>query len=663
MTTDAATETMWRPDAETVATANIARFMRAHGFTDPVALQQASQDDPEWFWNAVVEHLGIEFSTPYTKVVDASDPPFSKWFVGGKLNLAWNCVHKWALGRDAATTAIVWEGEDGGVRRLTFADLRRDVSQLADAFTKLGIGPGDAVGIYLPMVPEVCVAMYACAMVGAMAVPVFSGFAAEAVGQRLGHCKAKAVVCADGTVRRGKQVPMKATIDEAVADLDHVEHVIVWRRLGSDVPWNEGRDRWWHELVGGADASKAPLELDSEHPFLLAYTSGTTGTPKAAVHVHGGFLVKIAQEAHFQTDIRPRELLHWVTDMGWIMGPWEVIGAHANGAAVLLYEGAPDYPKPDRLWNLVEAHGVNVLGVSPTLIRSIAQHGDELVQQADLSSVRIFGSTGEPWNPEPWTWLFETVGKGRCPIINLSGGTEVGACFLSPSPLTPLYPCSLGWPALGMAMEVRDPQTGDVLGPGDGVGELVCTKPWPGMTRGFFGEGGRERYLDTYWNRWPGVWVHGDWASIDEHGYWYLHGRSDDTINVAGKRIGPAEYESILVDHDSVAEAAAVGIPDDVKGEVVVCFAVLKPGKRQSDRLRAALADEVGIRLGKAFKPKDVRVVKALPKTRSGKIVRRAIKAVVLGEELADTSAIENPESLRGIAREWAEATGTAPAE
>lgn len=648
MSTATRDDVIWRPGTDQTQHSNVAHFMREHGIQDYQQLVVRSQEDPEWFWDAVVKHLGIEFSTPYTQVVDDTDPPFAKWFVGGKLNLVQTCVDKHALGRHASQPAIIWEGEDEGTRQLTYADMRREVARVADGLANLGVGLGDTVGLYLPMVPEVCVAMYACASIGAIAVPIFSGFAAEAVASRLSHSKAKVVICADGTLRRGKQIPMKAVIDDAIQGVPSIEHVIVWRRLGSEVPWGK-KDRWWHDLTVNTDATRKPLELDSETPFMLAYTSGTTGAPKAAVHVHGGFLVKIAQEAYFQTDVRVRDVVHWVTDMGWIMGPWETIGAHANGGTLLLCEGAPDWPTPARLWQVVERHNVNMLGVSPTLIRSLHANGqDDAVVCCDRSSLRIIASSGEPWNHEPYEWLFNVVGEERCPIINLSGGTEVGACFLSPTPLSELTPTTLGGPALGMAVEVRDPD-GKPLGPGEGVGELVCTKPWPGMTRGFWGEGGRERYLETYWSRWPGVWVHGDWASIDDRGLWYLHGRSDDTINVAGKRIGPAEYESILVDHESVAEAAAIGVPHAVKGEVVWCYVVLAPGRRSSDRLREVLADMVADRLGKAFRPADVRFLKALPKTRSAKIVRRAIRAAALGEELGDISSIENPESLKAI--------------
>jgi acetyl-CoA synthetase len=641
----------WKPDAETVQRSNLFRFLREHKMKDPDELLTRSQEDPEWFWDAMVKQLGIEFSTPYTKVLDDTEPEFPKWFVGGRLNLANDCVYKHARGRAASHPAIIWEGEDEGQRRLTYADLKRDVSMLADALDRMGVGPGDRIGIYLPMVPEVVVAMYACAAIGAMAVPVFSGFAADAIGQRLAHCEAKVVITSDGTLRRGKQVGMKTTVDQALEQAPSVEHVIVWRRLGIEVPMVDGRDVFWHEALADADANRAPLQVDSEQPVLLAYTSGTTGTPKAAIHVHAGLLVKIAEEAHFQTDMQSRDVLHWVTDMGWIMGPWECIGAHAAGGTLVMLEGAPDFPDAGRLWRLVEQHQITILGVSPTLIRALRQKGDEHVHASDLSTLRVFGSTGEPWNPEPWHWLNDVVGRGKAPIINLSGGTEVGACFLSPTPLTPLKPGSLGRPCFGMSVEVWDAQTGEPLGPGDGVGELVCTKPWPSMTRGFFGEDGRQRYLDAYFSTWPGVWKHGDWASIDADGMWYLHGRSDDTINVAGKRIGPAEYESIVVDHESVAEAAAIGVPDPVKGEAVWVLCIMAPGKRASDRLRVVLSDMIGERLGKAFKPSRVVFVKSLPKTRSAKIVRRAVRAAALGEDLGDVSSVENVDSLRSITR------------
>jgi acetyl-CoA synthetase len=384
--------------------------------------------------------------------------------------------------------------------------------------------------------------------------------------------------------------------------------------------------------------------VDSEHPLFIAYTSGTTGRPKGAVHVHGGWTVKVAAEAAFQTDCRPSDTLFWFTDVGWIMGPWAVTGALANGATLALYEGAPDHPGPDRLWGFVERHGVSILGISPTLVRGLLPSGAGPVAAHDLSSLRVLGSTGEPWNDEPWRWYASVVGGGRCPVINISGGTEVGACFLSPHPVHPIPPRSLGGPALGMAVDVVDDEGQPVRGQ---VGELVCRKPWPGMTRGLYRD--PERYLATYWSRYPGMWWHGDYASIDADGQWYLHGRSDDTIKVAGKRLGPAEVESALVSHPDVVEAAAVGMPDDLKGEVVWGFVVLAPGVEATDALRQELTDVVVARLGAAFRPGAVRFTQALPKTRNAKVLRRAIRAAAVGGSAGDLSSLEDPGTLDAI--------------
>jgi acetyl-CoA synthetase len=590
-----------------------------------------------------VDDLDIAFTTPYEQILDDSKgPAWPRWFVGGKVNLTYHCVQRNAE-RTPEAPAVKWEGEDGATRSLTYADLYREVSRVAKGLLKLGIGPGDSVGVYMPMVPEAMIAAYAIAGIGAIYLPVFSGFGAPAIATRLKDAEAKAIVTSDGFFRRGSKVPMKETADEAVKDAPSVKHVIVFPRFGDGYPAGK-HDVSWDEAFKDDGSPHAFEGLDPETPLMVAYTSGTTGKPKGSVHVHGGFLVKIAEEAAYQTDVKADDLLYWVTDMGWIMGPWEMVGSHAAGACVFVFEGAPNYPGPDRLWKMCADHGVTVLGVSPTLVRALIPSGDECVTAHDLSKLRILGSTGEPWNPEPYRWFSEVVGGGRCPVINISGGTEIGACFLGQAPVIPTKVCSLGSPALGMAIDVYGPDAKPIRGQ---VGELVCTKPWPAQTRGFWGN--PERYIQSYWSRWDDVWVHGDWASIDEDGYWFLHGRSDDTLNVAGKRIGPAEYESAAVDHPDVIECAAIGVPDEVKGETVWCFCILKPGVEPSNDLAKSVRSSIATELGKAFAPSKILFVEELPKTRSAKILRRAIRAKALGEDLGDMSSLENPSALEAI--------------
>jgi acetyl-CoA synthetase len=633
----------WQPTPDVVAHANVSRLMRAHGIGTYPELVARSQADIAWFWAAAIRDLGIEFSTPYREVVETPRGiEWAIWFTGGAINLAANCVDRWARDTPSAR-ALVWEGEDGRTRSLTYAELRREVDAFAHGLHELGLRAGDTVGIYLPMIVENPIAIYACSKLGIIWLPIFSGFSAAAVAQRLEDANAIALITADGFLRRGRRIDMGAEARDASRLASSVRHVIVTQHLGLGL---EAGALDWNEVARPSAGPLDALPLDPEHPLFLAYTSGTTGRPKGVVHVHGGFLVKIAEEVAYQVDLHREDLLFWVTDMGWIMGPWETIGAHANGGAILLYDGAPDAPSADRLWALVERHGVTILGVSPTLVRALMPHGDAPVRAHDLSSLRILASTGEPWNPEPWRWFFEIVGGSKLPIINLSGGTEVGACFLSPTPLVPLRPCSLGLPALGMAIEVVSPDDATPLGPGE-VGELVCTQPWPGMTRGIWGD--PDRYIETYWSRFPGMWVHGDWASRDEDGYWYLHGRSDDTLKVAGKRLGPAEVESILVAHPAVVEAAAVGIPDEIKGEKVWGFVVLGRNIEPSEELRAELRASVAAGLGKAFTPDRIAFVDALPKTRSAKIVRRAVRAIALDEDPGDISSLENPASLDAV--------------
>jgi len=636
-------EAIWTPTPDQASQSNIGRLMARAGTSSYAELVRRSAEEPEWFWPLAVEDMGLEFSRPWDTLLDTSrGVELPTWFNGAKLNIAWNCVHRFAEGELAENAAAIFAGEDGSRRSFTFAELSRAVTELAEALTGLGVGVGDRVATYLPMSPEAAIASHACAHIGAIQVPIFSGFAASAMVQRLKDAEARVVITADGSLRRGREIPMKKTVDEALRDAPSVEHVVVWRRLGTnEVPMTAGRDAFWDELVADSPGELEPLELDSETPYLLIYTSGTTGRPKGALHVQGGFLVGIAREAIYQADAKPGDVLHFATDMGWIMGPWTVVGGGAAGSTIVYAEGAPDWPN-DRLWQLIEQERVNQLGLSPTLVRSLLTHGDP---QADLSSLRLMVTTGEPWNPGPYEWLFEKVGGGRCPIINCSGGTEVGACFLSPTPAIPIKALSLGFPALGMAMDVVDENGESVRGE---VGELICRRPWPGMTRAFWRD--EERYLDAYWRKMPGVWVHGDWASVDEDGYWYLHGRSDDTLNIAGKRIGPSELESAAIAHQHVIEAAAVGVPDEIKGEVAWIFCVA-PDAPDADALTSEVSERVSEDLGKAFRPARVVLVESLPKTRSAKIVRRAVRAAALGEDAGDLSSVENPEAVDSIAR------------
>ncbi len=639
-----AEDVVWVPSEERLEQANVTAFMREHGIDSLEELINRSRDDIEWFWGAVEEHLGVEWFEDYDEVLDASDgKKWARWYTGGQVNIAHNCVDRWA--RDTPDEmALVWEGDDGSVEQWSYRRLYRETNRMAHALEELGVEEGDAVGVFMPMVPETVAAQMAIAKLGAIFIPLFSGFGAEAVATRLDDADAKILVTADGFLRGGDQVRIKPTADEALEHVDSVEHVIVHEHLGVEVPMNPARDLTWHEVTVDKPPERDSRPVDSEHPWMVIYTSGTTGTPKGAVHVHGGFLVKIMQEVHHQCDIGQDDLLFWITDMGWIMGPWEVVGALGLGGSILLYEGSPTHPHPGRIWELVERHGADGLGVSPTFIRAILPEGDEHVTQHDLSSLKTIGSTGEPWNPEPYQWLLETVGGGEVPIINLSGGTEVGACFLSPLPITPLKPCSLGHPSLGMATEVVD-EDGEPVPEGT-VGELACTEPWPGMTRGLWQA--PDRYEEAYWSRWPDVWAHGDWASVDEDGYWYLHGRSDDVITVAGKRVGPAEAESAAVDTGLVQEAAAVGIPHDVKGEVIHIFAI-PTGDADPEATRQAIIDNVVDEMGKPFKPGGVHLVEDLPRTKTAKILRRAIEAKARGEDPGDLSSIDNPEALENI--------------
>jgi acetyl-CoA synthetase len=622
-------------------------FMDRLGIDDLEELLNRAAWSPEWFWHYVVQDLGLEFYTPYERVLDTSRGwEWAKWFVGARYNYVHDALDKHMHNYDRDHPAIIFEGEEGVVRTLTYGQLYAEVSRFAHGLRSLGVQEGDRVGLFMPFTAEVAIAMLACGKIGAIFIPIFSGYAAPSVASRLNDCQAKVLVTADGFTRRGKPVEMKEVADQAADMSPSVQKVVVYRRLGREVPWNHQRDVWWHDLTANQPDQCDSVRCDAETLYMIIYTSGTTGKPKGAQHVHCGFPIKGAQDMAHCFDVQPGDIMFWYTDIGWMMGPWAISGALMLGATLFMYDGTPDYPAPDRVWDMVERHRITHLGISPTAIRALMAHGDGWVDRHDLSSLLFLGSTGEPWNPDPWWWYFKKVGGGRCPIINYSGGTEISGGILCCNPLLPIKPTSFNAPVPGMAADVIDEQGNPVRG---SVGELALRAPWPGMTRGFWGD--PQRYIETYFSRVPGVWVHGDWAQIDEDGYWYILGRSDDTIKVAGKRLGPAEVESAAVSHPTVREAAAIGVPDPLKGEAVVVFAVLKPGYEPSDALRAEISEAIVAQLGKSLAPRQVLFVNDLPKTRNAKIMRRVIRACFLGEPMGDISSLENPSAVEEIAR------------
>lgn len=640
-------EIVWRPGPAEIERAHLTAFMRLHGIRDFAELMRRSTEDVAWFTDALLKYLDIQFYQPYSQVVDLSEGiQFPRWCVGGKMNIVHNCVDKYQATSRAEQMAVLWEGEEGAVRGLTYAELYRQVNQVSNALRSLGLGKGDAIGLFMPMTPEIVVALLAIAKIGGIILPLFSGYGAGAIVSRLNDAEAKALFTSDGAFRRGKAVEMKPIADEAAEQVPTLRHMIVLRRTGQEVPMRAGRDHWWHELVA-QQSPQAETEVTlAEDPLMVIYTSGTTGRPKGALHTHCGFPVKSAQDMAFGMDVHGGDLIYWMTDMGWMMGPWLVFGALILGATLFLYDGAPDYPAPDRLWALVERHRITQLGLSPTLVRTLIPHGEEHFRKHDLSSLRAFGSTGEPWNPAPWMWLFERVGEGKRPIINYSGGTEISGGIVMGNPILPLKPCAFSAPCPGMAADVFDENGRSVR---NQVGELVIKAPWIGMTRGFWRD--RQRYLDTYWSRWPNVWVHGDFAAVDADGLWYILGRSDDTIKIAGKRLGPAEVESILVRHEAVVEAAAIGVPHEVKGSELVLFVVLRPEVQPSEALRAELHEMVVAEMGKPLAPRAVLFVSDLPKTRNAKVMRRMIRAAYLGQDPGDTSSLVNPQAVEEIRR------------
>jgi acetyl-CoA synthetase len=650
-------EIVYEPTENALEGSNVAEFMRKHGIDDfeelhrrsTTAIDGVDASGLDWFWDEVVDHLGLEFDEAYDAVRDASDgPQFTDWYVGGELNIAHNVVDRHASvdSPNRNNVACIWEGEDGEVREITFHELHRQTNRVANALEKRGIETGDTVGLYMPMVPEVISILYGCFKIGAIAVPIFSGFGVDATATRIADAECSVLFTGDGFYRRGDEVRLKQSADEAIQQAGHVEQTIVYDRLGADVPWTDERDEWWDDAVGTQEDEYETKSLSSDQESMLLYSSGTTGKPKGIVHTHAGGLVQPAKEIYFSFDHDPADRFFWVSDIGWMMGPWMLIGNHAFGGTVFMYEGAPDHPEPDRFWEMIDRHGLTVFGISPTAIRALQKHGDEWLEGHDLSSLRLLGSTGEPWDPESWLWFHENVGGGEAPIMNISGGTEIFGCFLQPLPTHSLKPCTLGGPALGMDVDVVNAR-GESIADTDERGYLVAKSSAPSMTKSLWS--GDARYLEEYWSRFDDMWDHGDWAQKDDDGFWFLHGRSDDVLNVAGRKVGPAEVEGALIEHDAVNAAAAVGAEDDTKGTAIVAYVILESGHEEGDALAGELREQVGEELGKPFMPREVLFVDEFPKTQSGKIVRRLIQAAYEDGELGDLSSIENPDALDGI--------------
>ncbi|TDC86675.1 acetate--CoA ligase, partial [Saccharopolyspora aridisoli] len=606
------------------------------------ALYGQADADREAFWAEQASRL--QWDSEWNQVLDWSDAPFAKWFVGGKLNVAYNCADRHVEAGHGDRVAIHWEGEPGDTRAITYAELQREVSRTANALTELGVGAGDRVAIYLPMLPEAVFSMLACARLGALHSVVFGGFSAEALRSRINDAQAKVVITADGQYRRGKAMPLKASVDEAVADAPSVEHVLVVQRTGTDVTWNSPRDAWWHEVVDPQPESHAPEAFDSEHPLFILYTSGTTGRPKGILHTSGGYLTQAAYTHHHVFDLKPDTDVYWCTaDIGWVTGhTYIVYGPLANGATQVIYEGTPNTPHEGRHWEIVQKYGVTLYYTAPTTIRTFMKWGADIPAKYDLSSLRVLGSVGEPINPEAWIWYRTHIGSDRTPIVDTWWQTETGAIMISPLPgVTATKPGSAQTPLPGISAKVVD-ETGTEVEPGGG-GLLVLDKPWPSMLRGIWGDD--ERYKDTYWSKFAdlGFYFAGDGAKYDTDGDLWLLGRVDDVMNVSGHRISTTEVESALVSHPNVAEAAVVGASDPTTGQGIVAFVILRGGVADEAGGEAALAElrnHVSKEIGPIAKPRQIMVVPELPKTRSGKIMRRLLRDVAENREVGDVSTL-----------------------
>ncbi|HYK36825.1 acetate--CoA ligase [Alloacidobacterium sp.] len=618
--------------------AGFAAKARVKSLAEYEQMYRRSVDDPEGFWAEAAREL--HWFKPWDKVLDWN-LPWAKWFVGGKLNLSYNCVDRHALGDKRDKVAILWEGEPGEVRKLTFGDLHADVQRFANVLKRLGIRKGDRVAVYMGMTPELAIAILACARIGAVHSVIFGGFAAHAIVDRVNDAECVAVLTQDTAYRRGGEVKLKATVDEALKQCPSVKNVVVYQRSGSQVDMQAGRDHWWHDLMAKAAPDCPSEELDSEDPLYILYTSGTTGKPKGLVHTTGGYSVQTYLTSKYIFDLRDDDVYWCSADIGWVTGhSYVVYGILQNGVTTLMYEGAPNFPEMDRFWKIIDDHKVTIFYTAPTAIRAFIKWGDQHVEKHKLDSLRLLGTVGEPINPEAWMWYRDKIGKGRCPIVDTWWQTETGGIMIAPVPgAVPTKPGSATRPFFGIVPEVVT-RGGRPVPAGQG-GLLVIRKPWPSMARTVYGD--PDRYLKAYWSEIPGSYFTGDGARMDDDGCFWLMGRVDDVLNVSGHRLGTMEVESALVAHPKVAEAAVVGRPDDLKGQAIAAFVTLesehKPSKELEDELRSWVAKEIGA----LARPDDIRFTEQLPKTRSGKIMRRLLRELATnGEIKGDTTTLED---------------------
>ncbi len=611
------------------------------------SVYKEAKRDPVRFWERQAKQL--RWMKPWKKALEWK-LPYAKWFIGGKLNAADNCLDRHVEGPRRNKAALVWEGEPGDSRVLTYWDLYREVNQFASVLTRYGVKKGDIVTVYMPMVPELPIAMLACARLGAAHSVVFGGFSPESLRDRINDSKSKVIITADGSYRRGSIVPLKKNTDEAIKECPSVKNVIVCRRTGHEISWQQDRDVWWHEAIKESERHVPPAPLEAEDMLYLLYTSGSTGKPKGIVHTIGGYLTGVSTTHRMIFDLREDDVYWCTADIGWVTGhSYIVYGPLANGATVVMYEGTPDYPDKDRFWRIVEKYGVTILYTAPTAIRTFVRWGEQYPKRCDLSSLRLLGTVGEPINPEAWVWYWKVIGRGRCPVVDTWWQTETGQILITPLPgITICKPGSATFPFPGIEADVVNDKGQPVQ-----AGYLVLKKPWPAMLRGIYGD--PERYQETFWSQVPGMYFTGDGAKRDKEGYFWLLGRIDDVMNISGHRVSTMEVESALVEHATVAEAAVIGKTHEVKGQAIAAFVTLKEGRTMTPELERELKEFVAKKIGALARPDDIIYAAELPKTRSGKIMRRLLRDIAEGRTLGETSTLADPNVVATLKKAYAE--------